>query len=698
MNRWSLLRRDFLGWLAVSAGLGVFETALLAFQRPEINPFAAIDLLDLLISAIVLNSLMILPVSAGHFLLYSRLLGDRDRRAQGRNTFLFHLVVFLALAFTIFIGRRLIFTIPAAIVIATALWFGLIYTPRRLARMFALGVTVSLLAFLSYEFARPFYSLKSLREVRNEDRSLPNVLLVLVDTLRADRLSTYGYSRETSPFISRLAGEGVKFTNFYANASWTPPATATILTGVFPSVHGINGTSFQKKAPVKALCEILRGRGYNTAAFIANPLITESSGLLVGCDYHNPMWNPFRRNHQRSSVPNPPIYPSLILASEPSLENVFVWKKFVFLPRILVWKKFVSLSDRVVTSLFIVDRKKSHLLRRAFRLIQEVDGDGNDNREEIENRNPRADEFTRGVLNYVDYVTFVENYDGQRTKFFVYLHYLDPHAPYEPPEPYDRLFDPRYPGERLTWHPDPSEDGTTPELPDAELHNLQAQYDGETRYFDDNFQFLFSNLEERGFLDNTLIVFVSDHGEEFYEHRGFGHGGTVFEEVLRVPLILWYPGSLPAGLEVEGSGSQVDLMPTLMELLGLPGLGDFQGRSLLPLVYGEETSAAIYGESSREPPGRELSSHRFLVRGRYKFINQEKPETEQERFLFDLQLDPNEQENIYGSEKKIAEEMESLLEHFITLVENDPRYSENLEPVEVDPELQERLRALGYVE
>ena len=396
-SRWSLLWRDCLGWLSVSAGLGVFESILLALQRPEINPFAAIDLVALSISAVLFNSLMVLPVSLGHFFLYWRFSGGHDHQAQGRNVFLFHLVVFLAVAFSIFIGRRLILTVPATILMSAGLWFGLRYLSTRIVRAFSVGAGILLLALFSYEsFRLPLYItdpdyelwksevalweeedprcethlrfsilngdlgsldsrncsnyyLEKFRQVEAEHQSLPNVILVLVDTLRPDHLSTYGYHRETSPFISKLAAEGLKFTNFYANGAWTPPTTSTLLTGVFPAIHGIYEPGGQKRETVKVISETLRDYGYNTAAFIANPLITKSTGLLDGYDY-------FYRK------PRPPVSrPSLRLASFPSPENL------------LIWVKFLSLSDKVVQAFRGFDGKKNDLLVQIFPFSHELE-------------------------------------------------------------------------------------------------------------------------------------------------------------------------------------------------------------------------------------------------------------------------------------------------------------------------------------
>ncbi len=146
-------------------------------------------------------------------------------------------------------------------------------------------------------------------------------------------------------------------------------------------------------------------------------------------------------------------------------------------------------------------------------------------------------------------------------------------------------------------------------------------------------------------------------------------------------------------------GSQVDIIPTIVDVLDLPVPEGLQGKSLLPAISGRGLERVVYGENLRG--SQDLSSGdmlRFLIHGRYKLITMGTPKTVREKLLFDLQSDPHEKNNICGSEKKIAEEMESLLEDFIALVKKDPRYSEDLEAVEVDPELQKRLKALGYIE
>ena len=282
--------------------------------------------------------------------------------------------------------------------------------------------------------------------------------------------------------------------------------------------------------------------GYNTAAFIANPLITKSTGLLDGYDY-------FYRK------PRPPVSrPSLRLASFPSPENL------------LIWVKFLSLSDKVVQAFRGFDGKKNDLLVQIFPFSHELEPkDRTRIREEFrfpraevdidkEFDFPRANEMANAVLNYVDYALAGPDFDAVQTKFFLFLHDMGPHGPYKLPMPYDVLFDP---GRQDR----PEAEGAVrflDESPPASVRERLAHdlplYDGAIRFFDDNFQVLFSELKERGLLDNTLVILLADHGEEFYEHGEIGHGEKVFEEIVRIPLVLWYPGKLPQGVEVKEFG------------------------------------------------------------------------------------------------------------------------------------------------
>jgi arylsulfatase A-like enzyme len=196
----------------------------------------------------------------------------------------------------------------------------------------------------------------------------------------------------------------------------------------------------------------------------------------------------------------------------------------------------------------------------------------------------RADGTTEAVLEWID--------RHQDEAFLMFAHYFDPHEPYAPPPPYDTLFYSEYDGpigNTFVLHDHfPSVQGMNFEdlgsLRAEDWDKIRALYDGEIAFTDKAVDNLLNGLAERGLLDRTLVVFLSDHGEEFFEHRGFGHGHTLYGEVIRVPLIFSYPEHLPQGRRVARQVRLVDVMPTILDLLGITAETALEGISLVPLL------------------------------------------------------------------------------------------------------------------
>lgn len=305
-----------------------------------------------------------------------------------------------------------------------------------------------------------------------------NVLLVIIDTARADHLSAFGYVRRTTPNLERLAAEGQRFDDAWSQSPWTLPSIATILTGQPPHVHGASRGRrgiHPVRDDVETLAERLRAAGYATAAFV-NVLwcAPEVSGLDRGFDvydYHET--DESNRGHRDAAV---------------TTDAVLAW------------------------------------LDRA--------GDA---------------------------------------PFFVVTHYFDPHLTYDPPAPYDTMFE-RGPGPRV-----PPGFGSASQvfairdgrirLTPVQRDSLIARYDGEIRFTDEQFGRLREGLIQRGRWDDTLVVVVADHGEEFWDHGGFEHGHSHHRELLRTPLIVRRPGGSSAET-VTDRVRQLDIAPTILEFAG----------------------------------------------------------------------------------------------------------------------------------
>jgi arylsulfatase A-like enzyme len=341
-----------------------------------------------------------------------------------------------------------------------------------------------------------------------ERQSRPlNVLLIGVDTLRPDHLGCYGYHRDTSPEIDRLAGSGVLFENAISQSPWTLPSFASVFTSLYPTQHGASALNTQLRTDRPTLAMMLLKRGYSTAAIVNAPFLRPEFKLDRGFECYDY---------------KPPF------------------------------------ADRL------------------------------------------ADGTTEDALAWID--AHIDE------PFFIFAHYFDPHLPYDPPGPYDRMFCPDYAGElappfdiNLFPRARATNFETMKAVPPEDWDYIRALYDGEIAFTDTAIGALLDGLKERGLSDNTLIVFLSDHGEEFFEHEGFEHGHTLYNELISVPLIVSLPGRVPEGARVADHVRLIDVAPTILDFLGLEPTARLEGASLKPLIAGE--GAALAAEGSLLPSG-----------------------------------------------------------------------------------------------
>jgi arylsulfatase A-like enzyme len=256
-----------------------------------------------------------------------------------------------------------------------------------------------------------------------------------------------------------------------------------------------------------------------------------------------------------------------------------------------------------------------------------------------------ADEDTRQALAWID---------QQTRPFFLFLHYFDPHEPYAPPAPYDTLYDPGYTGflERKAFvlqdeFPEVLSrnyermDAATP----RDWAHVNALYDGEITFTDVAIGEMVKGLEKRGLLKRTLLILIGDHGEEFYEHKGFGHGHSLHSEVINVPLIFSLPGRIPSNKRVPDQTRTIDVMPTILDLLGIKTAARFEGTSLVPLLTGGGRAAGH--EGALFPPS--LAYTEGILHGNQKASLTARPwkmicdiVTNEESF-FNIEDDPGEQ-------------------------------------------------------
>ena len=282
--------------------------------------------------------------------------------------------------------------------------------------------------------------------------------------------------------------------------------------------------------------------------------------------------------------------------------------------------------------------------------------------------------------------------------FFLFLHYYDPHWHYDPPAPYDRAFDPTYQGEATGIWWDFKELGAD-SIDPKDLHHIQALYDGEILYTDREVERLFQEMKRLGVFENALVVVTSDHGEEFLDHGQWEHQKTLYEEQLRIPLIIKFPNVLkgPNGAtgsrRVNGQVSLVDVAPTVLDALGVPSPLTFEGRSLLAAARGGESAEGeAWAETEHTIDGSRKIAVRRGASGTKSIFTMKQSGLEIE--LFDLGRDPREKKRLDAEGSRSA--LESRLAAY--LAEADARRAgKTAPPVELNAEDLERLRSLGYV-
>ncbi|MGH9339828.1 MAG: sulfatase family protein [Acidobacteriota bacterium] len=418
--------------------------------------------------------------------------------------------------------------------------------------------------------------------------SRPNVLLIVMDAVRADHLSPYGYARKTSPTLDRVAAEGVLYESAISAAPWTLPSTASLFTGRYARDHGVSSMKLKLQPSQVTIAELLREAGYQTVGFSGNAFVGEVWGLAQGFDEFFDVW----RGLSESRV-------------DDGAEATNEW-----------------ISDWLETSR-----------------------------------------------------------DTDRP-FFMFAMYFEPHFPYSPPRPYSTRFlpdgaDPEQVARLRSWK-HPREVGYVLKAPgmevtEREFEILKSQYDGEISYLDSRIGELLADFKTRGILDNTIVVITSDHGEHFGEHSLMDHKMSLYEEVIRTPLIIRYPPALSAGVRVRQQVQNVSILPTVLSLAGLK-CPDNLNSPPLPIRGGQAGQRYAFSEFERPAMFLDVMKEAFpqadpspfdralkAVRTeRYKFIWSSDLKHE----LYDLKRDPREQNNLYRKRREAAQELLNVLEAF----------------------------------
>jgi arylsulfatase A-like enzyme len=523
----------------------------------------------------------------------------------------------------------------------------------------------------------------------------PDVLLVILDTLRADRLSCYEYPRETTPGIDAFAEGGVLFEHAVSPAQWTIPAHASFFTGEYPTTHMMTQIYDKLSDEQLVLAEVLRGEGYETVGFCNNPLLgVVENGLDRGFEeFYN----------YGGTLPNRPA----IGESRPR-----VWGR--------VMQRLVRITRRVTTSVQDVFARNNFLLRIALhpRIVplwqHHVNFKGN---------------TVQSMRDLVGYLR-TRWHKGAERPLFAFINLMETHLPFAPRPRFVRKFAPyyrqdnearefmrQYNLEHYRWMVPLRE-------PLQGLHDqvLNDLYDAEVAYEDHLLRHLFDYLDEPEIRDNTVVIITSDHGEGMNRHNFVGHSLVAYDDLVRVPLIVRYPPLYEPGKRISepisarrifhsvlhaadirpagNSGKETDGAPVDVDGLTLANAlngSDPEDGVAFAEAYTPDTLIALMENDDREAIDifRCRSMRRAAYQQEYKLITV----GDQPDELFDVVHDPDELHNVIGGNPDRAAELQKLLDDF--LVECESRRPANWEAerlrLEEDKELADRLRGLGYL-
>jgi arylsulfatase A-like enzyme/Tfp pilus assembly protein PilF len=392
-----------------------------------------------------------------------------------------------------------------------------------------------------------------------------NILLITLDTTRADHLGCYGYEKTKTPNLDTLARNGVRFANAYSQVPLTLPSHCSIMTGTYPLYHQVHNNGFYYLGPENlTLANLLKKSGFKTAAFVSSFTLDSRFGIAQGFDLYD--------------------------------------------------DKF---QDEEILKNFRSERK--------------------------------ADKLFASFSPWFD-----ENFNQ---KFFCWVHFYDPHLPYDPPSPFKEEFD-------------------------------DKPYDGEIAFVDFVLGKILDKFREKNILDKTLLIVAGDHGEALGERREVDHGLFLYDNTLKVPLVFYAEKELPGGVVVSSRVRLIDILPTILDLLRISIPKEVQGTSLLPYITGQKKDdLPSYIETYFPRENFGWSGLQGLIDSEWKFIRAPRPE------LYYLKNDPREESNIFQKERAIsraeAEKLGDLIKKFSKGMEATRRT--------LTPEEEEKLRSLGYI-
>lgn len=446
--------------------------------------------------------------------------------------------------------------------------------------------------FISLSITGVFLALSLINHFHASKR--PNVILITIETTRADHLSCYGYKRKTTPSIDKVANEGVLFSNMFVQRGQTWPSLTSIMTSLYPVNHGVRKNGHMLSPSVISLAEILKQNKYTCAAFLGYA-------------------------------------------------------------RRAVWRGFDYIAPKEWEDAIL------------------------------------AQEATTWLTN---------NYNKN---FFLWMHYSQPHDPYNPPEPYNSIFDPEYKG-------DIDGSGKTHEkisaekinLKSADLNHIISLYDGCIYYVDDQIKKILDVVKTLGIEDDTLLIITADHGENLYQPQFyFGHDASIHDDVLKVPYIMKFPKKIPKNVKIDKIVESVDIAPTILDFLKIRIPHYFEGRSLLPPIFSEKDSGDFkyaYAEWKSKILSIRTDKYRYIYNptGYCPLANRVSPFIINKEELHIVTENYEEVNDILLLKPDIAKELKRKLLEWNNFERWHSGYDKSADE-NIPKDIKEQLKSLGYI-
>ncbi len=520
----------------------------------------------------------------------------------------------------------------------------------------------------------------------------PDIVLIVLDTLRADRLSCYGHATETTPHLDAFAAGGVLFERAISPAQWTIPAHASLFTGEFPITHGTTQITDKHSAAHSTLAEQLVRLGYRTAGFCNNPLL----GII-----ENDLDRGFQEFYNYGGVlPNRP--------------------EIAARPRDLFRKAAAGVRGRLgrlnepIQAAFTSDHRLLNFVLHPWLVAlweRHINFKGN----------------TRQSIQ--DLVGYMNRHHQQRDAppLFTYLNVMETHLPYRPPLTFSRKFAPSF------WQDRPARrfmqslnyrtyDWVAPiatPFTAGEHRVLNEMYNAEVAFVDHALRSLLAHLDQPRVRDTTLVIITSDHGEGLDHHGYVGHSMVAYEDLVRVPLIVRYPPDYPAGTRVTHPVSTRRIFHTVLDAAGVSTLSRGEGElDVRPLslrqsvnggdrggdwawseVYPIQTVVRLIERRHPDAIARHrcLAVRRAIYDGTQKLLTVDGDAAE----LYDVQADPAEAHNRIDAEPETAERLDRQLKQLLAEAGTGSAFDSSIPgqfSLDHSRRVRQRLRRLGYIE